>query len=156
MLRLNRIALIAASVVASACASDGSTSPSVPAIETRLAATATAPTAALNDPTMTMSVEVRSTLPETVTGGRCASVVEARLATATAWTEVTSKTAVCSAIAISLAPGAVTTISAIADQAAVKAVAGSSKTVLMRARHTLSGASASYTLQTNEVSATLP
>ena len=42
-------------------------------------------------------------------------------------------------------------LNAIAEQAKVRAVAGSSPSVVLRARHTLTGSSTSYMLPSNEV-----
>jgi hypothetical protein len=155
MMRLTTAVALAATVLVTACASDGTTSPN-PSIDARLAAVASTPTASVSDPSVTMNVAVTSSLSETVSGGRCAEVVEAKATGGTTWVDVTSKSAVCSTIAIQLAAGQTVTITATADKAAVVAMAGSSKTVMMRARHRLASAATSYTLQSNEVAATLP
>lgn len=154
---ISRIALLAASVLVVACSSDEPTSaPSTPLIETKLAAAATVPTAAVSDPTVTMRVAVTSALAETVTGGVCAQEIEARGAGAATWTDVKSSGAVCSAQAAVLAPGATINITATGDQAKIRAVAGSGTSVVLRVRHLLTGASNSYTLQSNEVTWQLP
>ena len=97
-----------------------------------------------------------SSLPEAVSGGVCAQIIEARLASGTAWTNVTSTSAACSMLAAQLLPGGTLNISAIGDQAKIRTVAGSSSSVVLRARHTLAGASTSYTLQSNEITFQLP
>lgn len=155
-MRMTRIALLAASVLATACSSDETTAPAAFTIETRLAASAAVPIASMSDANVTMRVAVTSTLPETVSGGVCAQVIEARVPSATTWTDVTSASGVCSANAIMLAPGGTININAIADQAKARAVAGSSTTLVLRARHSLAGASANYILQSNEVTWQLP
>lgn len=156
-MRSARLALVATAAVFAACATNESTSPGAPRqIESRLAAVAVAPTAKVSDANVTMMVAVTSTLPEVVTGGVCAQTIEARVASSTAWTDVTSTSAVCSAIAAQLMPGATLNISAIADQAKIRTVAGSATSVVLRARHSLAGASATYTLQSNEITFQLP
>jgi hypothetical protein len=155
-MRMTRIALLAASVFAVACSSDEATAPSPLNIETRLAATADVPVATLSDANVTMRVAVTSALQETVSGGVCAQTIEARTPSGTSWTDVTSSNGVCSAQAIVLAPGGTISINAIADQAKARTAAGSSPSLVLRARHTLAGASANYTLQSNEVTWQLP
>ncbi|MDZ7631269.1 MAG: hypothetical protein U5K74_07960 [Gemmatimonadaceae bacterium] len=153
----SRVALIAASAFVAACGSDGSTSPaSSTPIETRLSATATAPTAAIADPMVSMKVTVTSSLPETVSGGVCAETVEARQTNGTTWTNVTSTSFACSAMAIVLAPGSSIDLTAVADQAKIRAVAGTASSVVLRARSSLAGASTNYTLQSTEVTWQLP
>lgn len=149
----SRLALVAAAALLGACASDDTTAPAPGAqFETRLAATAVAPAAGLSGSTVSMMVSVTSTLNEVVSGGVCAQVVEARTLSGTSWTDVRSAVAVCSAQAILLSPGATANFTAVADPVKVRAVAGAAGTaVVLRARHTLAGASASYTLQSNEV-----
>jgi hypothetical protein len=154
-MRMTRIALLAATVFAAACSSDETTAPA-PVIDSRLAAVAVVPTAAINDANVTMRVAVTSALAETVSGGVCAQTIEARTPSGTAWTDVTSSNGVCSANAVVLAPGATININAIADQAKARTVAGSGPSVVLRARHTLAGASANYVLQSNEVTWQLP
>ncbi len=154
---ISRIALLAASAFVVACSSDEPTSaPPARQIETKLAAAAVSPTAAVSDPTVTMRVSVTSALAETVSGGVCAQEIEARATAATSWTDVKSSGAVCSAQAIVLAPGATISITAVGDQAKIRAVAGSAPSVVLRVRHSLVGANSSYTLQSNEVTWQLP
>ncbi len=152
-MRISGIALLSASLLLAACGADDTTAPAQRApIETRLSAIAVAPTATLNDPTVSMTVSVTSTLPEMVSGGVCAQVIEARTPSGTTWTDVKSAFSACSAQAILLMPGATANFTAVADPAKIRAVAGAAGTsVVLRARHTLAGASASYTLQSTEV-----
>ncbi len=157
MKTFSRVALIAASAFVAACGSDGSTSPaSSTPIETRLSSVAAAPTAAISDPMVTMKVTVTSSLPETVSGGVCAGAVEARLPNSNTWTDVTSNSFACSAMAIVLAPGASIDLTAVADQAKIRAVAGTAPSVVLRARSSLAGATTNYTLQSTEVTWQLP
>jgi hypothetical protein len=155
-MRMTRIALLAATVLATACSSNETTAPAPITIETRLAAAAAVPIASLSDANVTMRVAVTSALTETVSGGVCAQIIEARLPAASSWTDVTSSSGVCSANAIMLAPGGTININAIADQAKARGVAGSGTSLVLRARHTLAGASANYILQSNEVTWQLP
>jgi hypothetical protein len=157
MIRTSRFALIAAALVAAGCASDGTTSPTIEVrpIEARLAATADVQSASITDPSVTVRIAVVSSLTEIVTGGQCAQIIEARLPAAATWTDVTSKSAVCSTIALVVSPGATANITGTADQAAVRLVANGSKTVVLRARHSLVGSTQTYTLQTNEVTWTM-
>ncbi len=152
-MKISRIALLSASVLLAACGTDEATAPAARApIESRLSAVAASPTASMSDATVSLLVSVTSALPEAVSGGVCAQAIEARTPAGTTWTDVRSSMAVCSAQAIVLAPGATTNITAVADPAKIRAVAGANGTsVVLRARHTLSGATASYTLQSNEV-----
>jgi hypothetical protein len=156
-MHISRLALVASAALFAACASDTATSPTPPRqIESRLAAVATSPTASVSDANVTMMVAVTSTLTEPVTGGVCAQTIEARAASSTTWSDVTSNTAVCSLLAAQLAPGATLNISAIGDQAKIRTAAGSASSVLLRARHSLAGASSTYTLQSNEITFQLP
>ena len=157
-MHLTRFVLVAASLAATACASDTATSPAPRDLtpDSRLSAVAATPVAVVGSATVTMKVSVTSTLPESVSGGVCADAVEARTASATTWTDVTATNFACSALAATLAPGATLTLTAAADQAKLKAAAGSATTVVMRARSSLSGASASYKLLSNEVTYQLP
>lgn len=157
MFRTARFAMLALSVAAVGCVSVETTAPALAdtKVDVRLSAVAANPVASLSDPNVNVQIAVRSDLPETVTGGRCANVIEARQPNGTTWTNVTSADAACSTIAIVLAPGATVSISASGSQAAIRAMAGSGSSVVLRARHTLSGASTSYTLQTNEVTMAL-
>lgn len=157
-MRMTRFVLVAAWLVAAGCASDATTGPRAanPTADSRLAAVATAPVMLAGSSTVTMKVAVTSTLPESVTGGVCADVVEARTAASTSWANVTASTFACSALAAVLAPGATLTLTAAADETKIKSAAGASTTVLLRARSSLTGASSTYVLQSNEVSYQLP
>ncbi len=156
-MRLERIALFAATVLATACASDGTTGPKDTVGDTRLAAVATVTSASLSDASrVTLQVTVTSTLSEQVTGGSCASLVQARTASATTWTNVTSSLSVCSANALLLAPRGTALISASADASKLREVASTGTTIVLRVRHTLDGASTSYTMQSNDVSIVVP
>jgi hypothetical protein len=153
-MKFARIALIAASVGMTACASDGTTGPTdTRAIESRLAAVASTPdgSGSLATPGVTVRVTVTSSLTETVSGGVCAESVEARLASDTRWSDVTSSTAVCSALAIQIRPGATVTIDGIADPAKIRSMAAPGTSVMLRVRHSLAGSEKSYVLQSNEV-----
>ena len=152
-----RFALVLASLVATACASDGTSGPSLESpISAGLSAVAAAPVGSMSDPNVTMKVTVTSSLPETVSGGVCAQIVEGRTASGTMWTDVTSKSFPCSTLAVSLAPGASTSITAAADQAKIRVLVGAGSTVVLRARSALFGASGSYGLISNEVTYQLP
>ncbi len=156
-MRTARFALVIASLAGSACASDGTSGPSIDApITAGLSAVAAAPVGSLSDPNVTMKVSVTSALPEIVSGGVCAQVVEGRTPSSTTWTDVTSQSFACSAIAVSLAPGATTSITAAADQARIRTLVGSGTTVVLRARSALFGASGSYSLVSTEVTYKLP
>lgn len=153
-MKFSRIALIAATVGMTACASDGTTNPTdTLQIESRLAAVASAPdaSASLASTGVTVRVAVTSSLTETVSGGRCAQAVEARLASDSRWTDVTSTTAACSALAILVAPGSTVTFDGIADPSKIRGVASAGSSVLMRVRHSLAGSEKSYVMMSNEV-----
>jgi hypothetical protein len=152
-MKISGIVLLSASLLLAACGADETTAPAQgTTFETRLSAIAVAPTSTLSDPTVSMMVSVTSTLPESVSGGACAQAIEARTPSGTTWTDVKSSFSACSAQAILLAPGATASFTAVADPAKIRSVAGAAGTsVVLRARHTLAGASASYTLQSTEV-----
>lgn len=159
-MKILRVALVATTLLASACGSDdgsrttGSTNGGV---EARLSAALATPTVQISNPNVTMSINVTSALQESVQGGICASVVQARAMNGTSWVDVLSDGAACSTIAILLRPSETVTLTATADQAKLRAVAGAtSRSVVVRVRHTLNGASANYTLQSNEVTVALP
>ena len=152
MMRASRVATIALSVLAAACAADDTTAPKAgDAFDVRLAAIAADPVAAVGNATVSMQVTVVSSLPEAVSGGECANLIEARLPNASSWTNVTAAEGVCSTRALLLSPGATAAITATGSQSAIRAMANGAGSVVLRARHTLSGATATYTLQTNEV-----
>jgi len=78
-MRIIRNAVLASSLFAMGCASDGSTSPTnSPQFETRLSAAATAPTTPISGQMLTLNVAVTNTLAEAVSGGICATTVQAR------------------------------------------------------------------------------
>lgn len=153
-MKFSRIALIAATVAMTACASDGATNPTDSLqIESRLAAVASAPdaSASLASTGVIVRVVVTNSLTETVSGSRCAQVVEARLASDSRWTDVTSTSAACSAIAILVAPGATATFDGIADPSKIRGVASAGSSVLIRVRHSLVGGDKTYVMMSNEV-----
>lgn len=159
-MKILRVALVATTLLASACGSDdggritGSTNGGV---EARLSAALATPAVQINNPNVMMTVNVTSALQESVQGGRCASTVQARAVNGSTWVDVASTATVCSTIEILLRPSESVTLSAAADQAKLRAVAGpSASTVVVRVRHTLNGATANYTLQSNEVTVALP
>jgi hypothetical protein len=157
-MRLARAILATATIVVTACATDGTSSPTTndPSFETRLAAAATAPTTSIGGPTLTINVAVTNTLPETVSGGVCVNSVMARAVNRSTWTDVTSSLGVCSALAVILAPGNTVSFRGIADPAKVRAViGGNTGIVVFKVQHSLSGASTNYLLQSNEVSWTV-
>ncbi|MCC7055388.1 MAG: hypothetical protein IT355_19095 [Gemmatimonadaceae bacterium] len=158
MINLARTATVLAAAFLAACASDGTTNPasSSPTFETRLSAAASAPTASLADSVLTLNLAVTNSLSETVSGGICATMVQARAASGTTWTDVTSSIASCPQSAVLLPPGATVNFRATADPAKVRTVAGGSTgIVVFRVRHTLAGSTEAYTLQSNEVTWTL-
>jgi hypothetical protein len=153
-----RFALIAATALATACASDGTTSPTTAAPDARLSAVATVTSVSINDassPVM-LRVAVTSTLTEQVSAGSCAQLVQARTTGGTTWTDVTTTNGSCSTNILLLAPGATVQISGSADVAKLRTVAATGSTVVVRVRHTLDGASSKYTLQSNEVNVVVP
>lgn len=152
-MRPAKLALIAATVLTTACASDGTSGPANnTSFETRLSAVAAAPTTGLADPVLNIAVTVTSTLPESVSGNLCANTVQARLSNGTSWTDVTSTNAVCSTIAVMLPSGGTVQFRGVADPAKVRALlGGNSGTVVFKVQHSLAGASTNYMLQSNEV-----
>lgn len=156
-MRKTRFALFAASLVVAACSTDSSvaTGLDIPA-DARLSAVAAAPVADLVSSTVTMKVAVTSSLSESVTGGVCASAVQARTTAGTTWSDVTASTYACPALAAVLTPGSTLTITAAADPAKLRAVAGSGTTIVLRARSSLNGSSVAYVIQSNEVTYQLP
>lgn len=156
-MRNNRFTIVAASLLVAACATDGSVNVGpIGSTDSRLSAVAAPPVADLASAMVTMKIAVTSSLPESVTGGVCASAVEARTAASTTWTDVTSSSYACPAIAAVLLPGSTLTITAAADAAKIRAVAGASTAVVLRARSTLNGSNTAYMLQSNEVTYQLP
>jgi len=158
-MKLSHLAIIAVAAISTACSSDESTGPS-PIIEARLAAVAIVTSSSVmisNVQTVGLRVDVTSALSEPVTGGSCAQLVEARAPGGSAWVNVTAPTGLCSANIVRLVPGGTVQISAIADQAKLRAlITGVNRSVTIRVQHTLAGASSSYTLQSNEVAFTVP
>jgi hypothetical protein len=151
-MRLIRTVVLSASLFAMGCASDGATSPtdSTP-LETRLSAAATAPTTPISSELLTLNVAVTNTLPEMVSGGVCATTVQARRESTT-WVDVTSSVAMCIAQAVMVPAGGTAMFRANADPARVRTVlGGATGTVIFRVQHTLAGETRSYTLQSNEV-----
>jgi hypothetical protein len=156
-MRNTPFAVVAASLLVAACATDSSTTLGPDgSSDPRLSAVAAAPVADLESSMVTMKIAVTSSLPESVSGGVCASAVEARTAASSTWTDVTSSSYACPAIAAVLTPGSTLTLTAAADPARIRAVAGSSATVLLRVRSSLNGSSVAYVLQSNEVTYQLP
>jgi xanthine/uracil/vitamin C permease (AzgA family) len=157
-MRLARFALVSASVLAAACAADSSTAPKDgTSSDPRLSAVTAAPTAAVSGGSVaTLLVSITSALPEPVSAGLCAQVVEAKPANVLTWTDVTAAVP-CAAIALVVQPGGTTTLNAYADQAKVRTVAGSGATsVILRVKTQMSGASSTYQVQSNEVIWQLP
>jgi hypothetical protein len=151
-MRIIRNLVLSASLVTMGCGSDGSTGPtSSPQFETRLSAAATAPTTPISGQMLTLNVAVTNTLAEAVSGGICATTVQARRESTT-WVDVTSSVAVCTAQAVVVPAGATVMFLANADPARVRTVLGGpTGTVIFRVQHTLAGDTRSYTLQSNEV-----
>lgn len=149
-MRLSSLIYATSFVLATACASDGSIGPNTPVIETRLSAVATVTSAVIGDPTVTLRVAITSALNENVQGGVCAQIVEARVAGGE-WADVTATGFACTAQAVLLAPGQTINVTAVADQAKMRQVAGSVRSVSLRARHGMAGTSTNYTLQSSEV-----
>ncbi len=151
-MRIIRNALFSASLFAMGCASDGSTSPTnSPPFETRLSAAATAPTTPISGEILTLNVAVTNTLAESVSGGVCATTVQARRES-TSWVDVTSSIAMCTAQAVIVPAGGTAMFRANADPARVRTVlGGATGTVIFRVQHTLAGDNRNYTLQSNEV-----
>lgn len=158
-MKLSRLAIIAVAAISTACNSDESTSPS-PVIEARLAAAATVTSSSVmifNVQTVGLRVDVTSALSEPVTGSSCARLVEARAPGGSSWVDVTAATGVCSTNILRLVPGSTAQLSAIADQAKLRAlITGANRSVTIRVQHTLDGANASYTLQSNDVAFAVP
>ena len=152
-MRFARIAIVTASLFATGCASDVATSPNRPAnFELRLAAARSAPTAPLGARLLTLDLAVTNTLTESVSGGICATTVQARTASAASWTDVTSSSAACAALAVIVPVGGTAMFKANADPDKVRAVlGGSTGTVSFRVQHSLAGASTNYMLQSNTV-----
>lgn len=67
------------------------------------------------------------------------------------WTDVTSTTAACSALAVLVAPGTTATFDGIADPSKIRGVASAGSSVLMRVRHSLVGSEKTYVMMSNEV-----
>ncbi len=151
-MRITRAALLAATIFAASCASDGTTSPAeTRQFETRLSASAAAPSTPISGELLTLSVSVTNTLPESVSGPVCADVVQARRA-GVAWTDVTAGSFACSALAVIIPAGGTASITAVADAAKVRTLlGGTTGTVVFRVQHSLSGDTKRYTLQSNEV-----
>jgi hypothetical protein len=159
MLRKYQSVLAIAALALSACASDGTTSPASgdAPIEARLVATLTQPTIVSMSSNVSMQVTINNTLSESVSGGVCASVVQARAASATEFVDVASSLVACSMQAMIIVPGATGTISASADPEKLRSVAGGvGRSVVVRVRHSLAGANASYTLQSNDITMNAP
>jgi hypothetical protein len=162
-MRVHHAFVLSSALLLAACASDGTSSPNNPGpssdspIESRLVAITDVSTAVLTANTVTMRVTVTSALTENVSGGVCASAVEARTPSATTWSDVTSAGTVCTLQAALLVPGGTLSMSATADLTKLRAVAGGTGSqVILRARQSLNGTSATYTLQTTDVVWQLP
>jgi len=165
-MRLSRILLACSTAALVACASDGTTSPTTtPAppipggrvVDARLGATLGSPTAVLGSETVTMSVTLTSSLPESVTSGVCALLVDARAVSSSSWIDVRPDNPICTLQALQLTPGGTLRINAIADKAKLRVVAGGAGgAVVVRIRHTVDGASTTYALQSAELNVTAP
>ncbi|HYW51634.1 MAG TPA: hypothetical protein VE861_13560 [Gemmatimonadaceae bacterium] len=154
-MKILRLALVATTVLASACGSDDgsrATGSMNTTVEARLAGNLTVQIAAATSASVPVSVSVTSSLQEPVSGGICAELVQARALSSNSWADVTSDATVCSTIAVLLRPGETVTLSGSADRAKLRAAAGASaNSVIVRVRHTLTGASGAYLMQSNEL-----
>jgi hypothetical protein len=159
-MRVHHAFVLSSALLLAACASDGTSSPSNSGdrkIDARLVAITDVSSAVLTANTVTMRVTVTSALTESVSGGVCASAVEARTPSGTAWSDVTSTGTVCTLQAALLVPGGTLSMSATADLAKLRAVAGGTGgQVILRARQSLNGTSATYTLQTADAAWQMP
>ena len=157
-MRMTRILLTAASAFVAACASERTTGPEVTNPTTRLAALAESPIQRVGERNVVFNVVVTSSLQETVTGGVCAQMVEAKPISGGSWTNVTSSTQACSLLAAFLAPGGTLNLDAAADKAKLTALlSGDASSVLVRVRHSLIGevSNQNYLVQSNEIRVTL-
>ena len=167
-MRFFRFAMLCATAALAACASDGITTaptspvpaPAIPggrSIDARLGATIGSPMAVLGTETVSMSVTLSSNLPEAVTSGVCALLVDARAVNSTSWIDVRPASTICTMQALLLPPGGTLTIGATADKAQLRAVAGGAGgAVVIRIRHTVDGATTTYALQSAELITTAP
>jgi len=113
--------------------------------------------AVLGTETVSMSVTLSSNLPEAVTSGVCALLVDARAVNSTSWIDVRPASTICTMQALLLPPGGTLTIGATADKAQLRAVAGGAGgAVVIRIRHTVDGATTTYALQSAELITTAP
>jgi len=104
-----------------------------------------------------MSVTLTSSLPESVTSGVCALLVDARAVSSSSWIDVRPDNPICTLQALQLTPGGTLRINAIADKAKLRVVAGGAGgAVVVRIRHTVDGASTTYALQSAELNVTAP
>jgi hypothetical protein len=153
-----RLVCVGALVVLAGCANDSTTAPADgTSSDKRLSAVVVAPTTTVGaGSVVTVLVSITSALPEPVSSGLCAQVVEARPLAGTTWTDVTAAVP-CAAIALIVPPGGTTTLNAYADQTKARSVAGTGATaVLLRVKAVMSGASTSYQVQSNEIVWPLP
>lgn len=159
-MRLLRPLLPCVVLLATACASDESVGVGgvAPPVDGRLVASLETPVIASGDENVTFVVNVRSSLPENASGGVCAQVVEARPANSLSWSDVTSTTGVCIALAVVVSPASTAQFNGIASRARLRQVGGgvSGAPLRVRVRHTLAGSRGVYALQSAELSWSVP
>lgn len=165
-MRLFRHLSIAAVALVAACASDSILGPddlrppidlrSSAAIEPRLNGQLQTPVSVVENRVYTR-MTVTNGLTESVSSGACASATDARPAAGGAWLNVAPSVVTCTLQLIGAAPGGNMWLSVVADRDMLRAVAGGpGRTVLMRVRHVVWGASAQYTVQSAEQIVTAP
>lgn len=102
-------------------------------------------------------VVVTNALPETVFSGACAFASDARALNGSEWRNVTPAEQGCTRQLLSAAPGGSMSLSVVAGQTLLRAVAGGAgRTAVLRVRHVVSGATVNYTVQSVEVRVTVP
>ncbi len=100
---------------------------------------------------------VTNRLPESVSSGACTLASDARAMNGGAWRNVSPADQGCTRQLLVAVPGGSMSLSVVADQALLRAVAGGAgRTAVLRVRHLVSGAAVSYLAQSAEVLITAP
>ena len=153
--------------VCAGCASDGGTgvvalTPPLPlrgsaATEPRIDARVVLPIRMVAEGQVFLGVWINNGLTENVTSGFCADRVDARPFGVETWRDVTPTNAGCTRQLVTFLPGVPSTISATADQAKLRAVAGgAAQAVFLRVRHVVSRNGISIGVQSDGVPIVVP
>lgn len=166
MRRATRL-LLMLQLTCGACTRDGVTTlsqlrpavalPGNVAIDPRIAARVDLPLGSPSDGRVTVRITVTNSSVQRFAGGVCAERVDARQVGLETWYDVTAPDKGCPDIALVLAPEASGTVTATAELAKLRAVAGGAGgTVFLRVRHVMYGETAPVGVQSAAAPAAVP